>query len=249
MTRGFEHPLPVLPSPTRPEAKATMKRPAILLFCALPALVLACGAPQPAPPPVDTAVVLPPPSAAISAEPSAAATAVPAPSAAPSAMVSAAPSSAPSASGAVDRLHCHPTLPAVSFEVKDDDVVVPLDASGCPLGESHFVFNGYSYKAAVAFFTDLQKQLKAGEKKAAAELMQYPLRVNGAKGAVLAINDKASFVKNFDRIFPASTIAAVLKEDPRDVAASSHGLMLGRGVLWGDVDKGNRYGITAINTP
>jgi hypothetical protein len=176
------------------------------------------------------------------------ATVAPLPSAAPTALAGAAPSSAPSASGLVDRHNCRPKLPAVSFEVKDDDVVIPLDATGCPLGESHFVSNGYSYKAAVDFMTELQKRLKAADRKGLSELVRYPLRVNGAKGAFLTIKDKASFVKSFDLAYSASTIAAVLKQDPRDVSASSHGMMLGNGLLWADGEKGV-YGITAINVP
>ncbi len=108
--------------------------------------------------------------------------------------------------------------------------------------------NGYSYKASVAFFTELQKQLEAGDKKALSELVRYPLRVNGPKGAVLMVKDKAAFVKGFDRVYSASVSAAVRKEDPRNVFASSKGIMLGSGILWGDGEKG-RYGITAINTP
>ncbi len=224
-----------------------MKRLSISLFSTLPALfLLACGGSQPAPPPADTAIVPPDPPASAAA--SAAVTAAPLPTAAPTAVASAAPSSVPSASGLVDRRNCRPTPPAVSFEVKDDDVVIPLDATGCPLGESHFVANGYSYKASVDFMTELQKRLKSADKQGLAELVRYPLRVNGAKGAVLSIKDKGSFVKNFDRVYSASVIAAVLEEDPRNVAASSQGIMLGSGILWADGAKG-AYGVTAINVP
>ncbi|MFO0761294.1 MAG: hypothetical protein U0359_32750 [Byssovorax sp.] len=219
--------------------RAHLAAPALLALLPL----LACGTP-PAPAPGGSEIVVAPPSAAPTAAPIA-------PSAAPTA-AAIAPSAAPTATAVapapIDRTTCRPKPPAVSFEVKDDDVVTPLDASGCPLGESHFKANGYSYRAAVDFFTELQKRLRAGDKKGLGELARYPVRVNMPRGAALVIKDDKGFSSSFDKVYSPGVTAAVLKQDPRDVSASSKGLMLGDGIVWADGDKGV-YGVIAVNTP
>jgi hypothetical protein len=137
----------------------------------------------------------------------------------------------------------------VSFEVANDDVVVPLDAAGCPLGESHFKFNGFSYKASVDFFTDLQRLLKAGDKQGLAELANYPLRVNGDKGKALIVKDRASFLKSFDQIYSPAVVAAALAVDPRNISCNYQGVMLGDGILWAYSTSKGHQGIIAVNVP
>jgi hypothetical protein len=170
-------------------------------------------------------------------------------SAAPSAVPSATPSAVPTAAASVNRETCTPRPPAVQFEVKDDDVVIPLDAQGCPLGESHFKANGYSYKASVDFMTQLQRRVSAGDKTGLADLTNYPLRVNFKNRDPLIVKDRAAFLRDFDHLYSPSVAAAILKEDPRDVSCNYQGIMLGRGVLWADNRDGGHYGVIAINPP
>jgi hypothetical protein len=218
-----------------------------LAWTTLAALLLAaCIVPPPPPTEGPAQVTVPPPPSA--AEPSASAEPSSQPTAAPSAVASAAPSVGPIVSGSVDMKTCRPQPPAVTFVVKDDDIVVPLDAQGCPLGQSHFKVNGYSYQASVTFMAELQRQVKAGDKKALAELANYPLRVNGKKGIPLIVKDRAAFLKEYDRVYSPSVIAAILKEDPRNLFANSQGVMLGSGIVWAD-NGGNHLGVTAINVP
>lgn len=223
-----------------------MKRSSFLI----PALVLvACAGAPPEAAVSDTAVVLPTPtsseSASIAAAPAPVASAAPmaTPTVAPTAALSPTPTSAP-----VDPKTCRPKPPAVTFDVKNDDVVIPIDAAGCPLGESHFKANGYSYQASVAFVTEIQRLLRAGDTKGLSALANYPLRVNLPKGAPLIVKDAAGFVRDFDRIYPKAVIAAILAADPRDLFANAQGVMLGNGVLWSDNAKGH-LGVIAVNVP
>lgn len=137
----------------------------------------------------------------------------------------------------------------MSFEVADDDVVVPLDAAGCPLGESHFKPNGFSYQASVDFYTELQRLLKAGDKEGLADLANYPLRVNGSKGKALIVKDKAAFLKSFGQIYSPAVVAAVLAVDPRNLFCNYQGVMLGDGILWADRTAKGHQGIISVNVP
>lgn len=215
------------------------------LCAALSALSTAGCAAAPPQPTQEAVVIAPasvaPPSSFSSLPPVAAA---PAPSAAP-APTTPAPA-APAPAGSVDRMNCRPHSPAVTFEVENDDRVIALDAAGCPLGESHFKPNGYSYQTSVDFMTELQRLLKAGDRKALAELVNYPLRVNFDKGPLI-VKDRAAFLREFDRIYSPAVVAEILKQDPRDLFCKSQGVMLGRGVLWADNEKGGHLGVIAIN--
>jgi hypothetical protein len=160
------------------------------------------------------------------------------------------PSAAPAKAASVDREHCRPDGPAVTFEVEDDDVVVDLDAAGCPLGESHFKFNGYSYKASVAFMTELQRLVKAGDRSGLAALANYPLRVHRSRSSTLIVKDRAAFVRDFNRIYSPAAIKIILAQDPRAIFCRYDGVSIGDGILWAsDGSKGDHLGIYVVNSP
>jgi hypothetical protein len=216
--------------------------------CAL-ALLAATGCAS-APPAQDTSIAVVPPTTSSLA-------AIPAPSASapPPSIVAVAPppppppSPAPSAAPAIDRHTCRPRSPAVTFEVDDDDVVVPLDAQGCPLGESHFKSNGFSYQASVDFMTELQRRLKAGDKEGLADLANFPLRVNHGKSKPLIVKDRAAFLRSFDQIYPPAVASAVAAADVRDLFANYQGVMLGQGIVWAHRTEKGHYGVIAVNPP
>jgi hypothetical protein len=232
-----------------PRSRAPLAR--AVAAAAVIAALAAVGCAGPPPPPAQdtsTLVISPPTStlapsasAAPPAPPSASAPALP-PPASPS-QASAVPSAAPS----VNRETCRSQGPAVTFEVKDDDHVVALDAQGCPLGGSSFKPEGYSYQASVDFMTELQRRLEANDKNGLAELVNYPLRVNRSKGGPLIVKDRAAFLRSFDQIYTPGAVSTILSKDPRDVACNYQGVMLEHGVLWMDNSKGGHYGVIAIN--
>lgn len=150
---------------------------------------------------------------------------------------------------AVDRQTCRPTPPAVSFEVEEDDRVVPLDAVGCPLGESHFKFNGYSYKASVELMTDIQGRLKAGDSAGLADLVNYPLHVNHPKAPGQIVKDRAAFIRGYAQIFSPAAVSAILAFDPRDVSCNYQGVMLGNGIVWVAQTTKGHQGIITLNSP
>jgi hypothetical protein len=214
------------------------------------AFVLAAGCAAPASPVQDTTTApIPPPPAVSAALPPAPPAPPPAPALASASAAPPSPPSVPIATTPIDRNTCRPHPPAVTFEVADDDVVVPLDAQGCPLGRSHFKFNGYGYKASVDFMTELQRLVKAGDRAGLADLANYPLRVNISVSRHLVIKDRAAFLKGFDQIYPAPVIQAILAADPRDVSCSYQGIMLGNGILWADNGAKGHYGAISINVP
>ncbi|MFS8071751.1 MAG: hypothetical protein ACMG6S_35725 [Byssovorax sp.] len=214
----------------RSSASLALTVTACAALSALSAAGCAAAPPQPVQEP---AVVAPPPASA----------APPLGSSAPLPLGVPTPSAAPAP---VDRKNCQPHPPAVKFEVKDDDVVTSLDAAGCPLGESHFKANGYSYKASVDFMTELQRLLKAGDKKALSELVTYPLRVNCNKGPLI-VKDRAAFLREFDQIYSPGMVDLILKQDPRDVFCKDQGIMLGLGFIWAAKDRSGHLGVTSVN--
>jgi hypothetical protein len=213
-----------------PRARAMACGTALLALSAV-----ACARPQPSPAPETSSTAALPPAVT--------------PAWSASAAPSEVPSAIPTAAASVDRQTCRPRPPAVQFEVKDDDVVIPLDAQGCPLGESHFKANGYSYKASVDFMTELQKRLKASDKSGLAELVNYPLRVNLRNTSPLIAKDRAAFLRELDRVYSPAVAGVLLKQDPRDVSCNAKGIMLGDGIVWADNGSGGHLGVIAINAP
>jgi len=183
-----------------------------------------------------------PPSAPPAASASAAAPVVTA-SAAPSAV------SVPAPSASVDRKTCHSVGPAVTFEVTDDDHVVSLDASGCPTGESWCKGPLRGYKGYVELVTKLQALVKAGDKEALADFVDYPLRINVKNKPSLSASDRADFLRKFSMIYPASVVDAVVKADPRDLICTSKGIGFARGTIWFDDDSKGHLGVMAVNPP
>lgn len=233
--------------PSREQGPASARRWWLHAFSAASALALLTALGCAGPPiPVDAppTVVIPPPVSAAAAIPAATASAVSAPLPAPSSTAS-----APSPAPAADRSSCRPHPPAVRFEVENDDVVVPLDAQGCPLGESHFKANGFSYQASVDFITELQRRLKAGDKAGLAELVNYPLHFNRGKGTTALVKDRAAFLGSYDHIYTPDFIRTILAADPRDLFCNSRGVMVGNGILWADRTAKGHYGLIAANAP
>ena len=193
------------------------------------------------PPSQHEEVVIAPSPASVAPPPSSSAALPPAPA------LSAAPApAAPAPAASVDRDKCVPRAPAVKYEVTDDDLVIWLDAAGCPLAESHFKGNGYSYKASVDFTIELQRLLKAGDKKGLSELVDYPLRVNYNKGPLI-VKDRAAFLREFNRIYPPAMIETILQQDPRALFCKDVGFMLGNGFVWVDKDSSGRLGVHVVN--
>ena len=215
--------------PNRPSASLALSATVCAALSALSTAGCAAAPPQP----TQEAVVIVPSPASVAPPPGASA-----------ALPPAAPTPAPAA--LVDRTKCQPHPPAATFEVKDDDIVISLDAAGCPLGESSFKANGYSYKASVAFMTELQRLLKAGDRKALSELVTYPLRVNYNKGPLI-VKDRAAFLREFDQIYSPGMVEIILKQDPRDLFCRDQGVMLGLGFIWAAKDKSGHLGVTAVN--
>ena len=94
--------------------------------------------------------------------------------------------------------------------------------------------------------TELQRLLKAGDKKALSELVTYPLRVNYNKGPLI-VKDRAAFLREFDQIYSPAMVEIILKQDPRDLFCRDQGVMLGNGVVWAAKDRSGHLGVTAVN--
>jgi len=120
------------------------------------------------------------------------------------------------------------------------------DAAGREEGGSTCGYQGFSFRKAVRVFAELQEALTARDAGRAAELMIYPLHVNTAPYKGTTVDNRAAFVRDFDRIFPGKLTAHVLDVDPRRVTCRASGFYLGLGVLYGRAS-GGRHGVFVVN--
>ena len=56
-----------------------------------------------------------------------------------------------------------------------------------------------------------------------------PATLTQFRGKPLMVQDRAAFVRDFEKIFPAKVISAILAIDPRILFANSQGFSIGRG--------------------
>lgn len=74
----------------------------------------------------------------------------------------------------------------------------------------------------------------AGDKAKAADLVRFPLSVNGAKRVTL--KDRKEFLAQYDAIFAPSFVNAIKEALPRNMFVRFDGIMLGHGEVWFGAD-------------
>ena len=90
------------------------------------------------------------------------------------------------------------------------------------------------------FVANVKKALENKDKAALAAMCTFPLLVNEQAGKDKAkhseIADAAAFEKQFDQIFSAKAITAILAQPNSDLFANYQGLMFGNGEAWAQYD-------------
>jgi hypothetical protein len=83
------------------------------------------------------------------------------------------------------------------------------------------------------FFTDLKKAVSAGDKKAVAAMVDYPITVS-IGGKDVKIKSGKDLVSHYDHIFSDKIVAAVEKQTYAALFANDQGIMIGDGEIWID---------------
>lgn len=112
----------------------------------------------------------------------------------------------------------------------------PLDAKNAPRFWGAGVRND---REVLDLFNEFQSAIQRNDKKAAADLMEYPLRVNFPSdpdtNGYTFIKNKWSFIRLYDRIFNENLkrfIAGIDSKSHDDIWGKYSGIAVGRGVLW-----------------
>jgi hypothetical protein len=83
------------------------------------------------------------------------------------------------------------------------------------------------------FFTDLKRAVSAGDKKAVAAMVDYPITVS-IGGKDVKIKSGKDFVSHYDHIFSDKIVTAVEKQTYAALFANDQGIMIGDGEIWID---------------
>jgi hypothetical protein len=143
-------------------------------------------------------------------------------------------------SSSVQRFRLRDGLTAV---VDQEDHVTLLSDDGLVKGESWCGANGISYRKAVDFLTEVVRLVKASDKNALADLVNFPLRVPPK------VYSRAEFLARYDRIFTLSEVTAISDADPGDVFCKNGAFMLGLGLIWVMPDEKGAYKVVTVNRP
>lgn len=103
-------------------------------------------------------------------------------------------------------------------------------------------------------FSVLQTALAANDRGKVADLVLYPLRVNGWLGdaagkTTVQFLTPPEVVENFDDIFTVQVKEAIIKQKTEKLFVNWQGVMVGKGEAWlsGSGKTPARYGIIAVN--
>ncbi|WP_141499699.1 hypothetical protein [Paenibacillus luteus] len=100
-------------------------------------------------------------------------------------------------------------------------------------------------KAFIEFFNKLQKAVAANDKKAVANLIAYPLRVNH-DGKSVEITSKKQFISKYNQIITDQVKKKLLAQDVDKVFVNWKGIMIGDGEIWISVFD-NKIAVYAVN--
>jgi len=102
-------------------------------------------------------------------------------------------------------------------------------------------------KAFIKMFEVVKAAVAAGEKDAVAELVLFPLRVNGE--TPMEIKSKEEFVEKYDQIMTQSVKDALAAQKVDNLFVRDQGVMVGDGELWfgASAEDPQVYGMIAVN--
>lgn len=113
---------------------------------------------------------------------------------------------------------------------------------------------GTTQAAAYSFLQDLQQAVATNDRMGVANLVAYPLQINGQDNAGQVqshqIVSRHQLIKQYSQLFTASVRRAILSQKSETLFANSQGLMIGNGQVWCAVrgKSAEDLYITVINT-
>ncbi|HEX6277251.1 MAG TPA: hypothetical protein VFZ53_29620 [Polyangiaceae bacterium] len=120
-----------------------------------------------------------------------------------------------------------------------------LMPDGMLVGESWCAPPLAGYDAVRAFYTDVRAAIVSGDVERVADLMAFPLRVNGRN--TRSITSREHFLRERERILTPGVVESVRAADPGKVFCNAHGVMFGEGVLWGNLQPNGRLAVDVVN--
>ena len=133
----------------------------------------------------------------------------------------------------------------VDTEPSGAEHVVLHGPDGGVIGESNCAGLLAGYNAVRAFFTDVRSAIIARDAPRTADLVAFPLRVNGGNTRMVLSRDQ--FLSERAKILTRDVIERVHAADPGQVFCNWQGNMLGDGVLWAELQPNNQLAVSVIN--
>jgi hypothetical protein len=96
------------------------------------------------------------------------------------------------------------------------------------------------------FLAQLQSAVKANDKRQIAGMISYPLLVIRS-GKQTRIQQRKTFVANYDQIFTAPIREAILHQSAQCLFGNDRGAMVGRGEVWFTEQQGSGMKIITVN--
>lgn len=88
--------------------------------------------------------------------------------------------------------------------------------------------------AYLAFLTNLQAHVRAGNRRGVIALVSFPLRVNGAGGVRRVYRDAGALARDYDWVFSIRVRQAILAQRFGELFGRDQGVMIGDGEVWFD---------------
>ena len=159
--------------------------------------------------------------------------------------------SAPGAAVGMSATECNPTrvitFPGGSVTVVQADgqeLVRITDSNGQLQAESFCPAESGTYDQLRAFFIDFKAAVTSGNSHKVAELVGYPLRVNGAQKR--SIQDGAELRRRYSQVFTAAVLKEMRSAEPAAVFCRDGQAMIGNGAVWVSTEKG-RVAVSVVN--
>lgn len=111
--------------------------------------------------------------------------------------------------------------------------------------------NGIDYQQAVTLVLKLQTTVKQNNKKAVAQLIAYPLRINTFANNKIShryIKNKTVFLTQYNSIITHELKKRILALTPEDIFCNYQGAMISNGDIWFRSDNNTELKIFSINS-
>jgi hypothetical protein len=98
----------------------------------------------------------------------------------------------------------------------------------------------------IAFLTQLQRALRAGDKKQIASPVHYPLRVFDGS-LTIEISSPSDLVTRYSSVFSRDVRQAILTQSGECLFGNDQGMMIGNGQVWFELESSGEMKIITIN--